>query len=356
MDIERSAQTDPGMSLTRRAALSCAAGFAATAGAARAQPPVTHVPEVTPPPPAAPAAAATADSATPPEAPEDPFTLPASAASGFRFSVPVMVDGRGPFPFVVDTGADHTTLSTELADALALPRGRNVRLHSITGESIVPTARVDRLEVGSRSISDVSLALLSRAGLGAPGLLGLDAVADQRVTLDFKRREMTVRRSKGFPFDPRAIVVQAAARRSGQLLLVDTTVRSEPVFVILDTGAEVTVANTALRDLETRRRRRVVKLEQIDVISVTGESTSGFVDRIAEITLERVKMRGAPVTWADLHVFQRFGVADQPAVLLGMDVMRAFDRVEIDFGRREIGFVLPPGPATDTGDSFAFPR
>ena len=349
MDTERSSPHDPGMSLTRRAALSGATGFAVCAAPAWAQPPVSHVPEA--PPPSAPLAATGAAVAEPVD---DPFTLPASAAGGFRFSVPVTIDGRGPFPFVVDTGADHTTLSTELADALKLPRGRNVRLHSITGESIVGTARVNRLEVGSHAIEGVSLALLPREGLGAPGLLGLDAVADQRVTLDFKKREMTVRRSKGFPFDPQAIVVRAAARRSGQLLLVDTTIRTEPVFVILDTGAEITVANSALRELETRRRRRTTKLEQIDVIGVTGESALGFVDRIAEITLERVKMRGAPVAWSDLHVFQRFGVADQPAVLLGMDVLRAFDRVEIDFGRREIGFVLPRGTAMDMGDSFTF--
>ena len=338
------------MSLTRRAALSAAAVLGVSGRAAWAQPPVSHVPEVVPP--GAPAADPNA-AATPP--PEDPFTLPATAASGFRFSVPVTIGGRGPFPFVVDTGADHTTLSTELADALGLPRGHDVRLHSITGESIVPTARVDRLEVGSRFIAGVSLALLPRAGLGAPGLLGLDAVADQRVTLDFKRREMTVRRSKGFPFDPSAIVVHAAARRSGQLLLVDTTIRDEPIFVILDTGAEVTVGNTALRELETRRRRRVVALEAVDVVSVTGEHQGGFIDRIAEITLEKVIMRGAPVAWSDLHVFQRFGVSNQPAVLLGMDVMRAFDRVEIDFGRREIGFVLPPRSAdSTTGDSYSF--
>jgi hypothetical protein len=140
-------------------------------------------------------------------------------------------------------------------------------------------------------------------------------------------------------------VVVRAAKRSGQLLLVDSTVRSEPVFVILDTGAEVTIANSALRALETRRRRRKADrdLETVRVISVTGDTREGLADTISEITLEGVRLRGAAVTWSDLHVFSRFGVADQPAVLLGMDVLRAFDRVEIDFGRRQIGFVLPKG-------------
>jgi predicted aspartyl protease len=38
-------------------------------------------------------------------------------------SVPVFVDGRGPYSFVMDTGATSTVVSNEMADALALPRG-----------------------------------------------------------------------------------------------------------------------------------------------------------------------------------------------------------------------------------------
>lgn len=317
---------------TRRGALLVSAGITFCASAlARAQPPGSEPPTQAPP---------GADD-------DNPFTLPASLDGHIRLSVPVLVNGKGPFPFVVDTGADHTTLSVELAKALALPPGRQVRLHSIAGASLVPTARVQRLEVGSRAVENVSLALLPRAGLGAPGLLGLDAVADQRVTLDLRRNAMSVRRSQGIAFDPEAVVVRAAARRSGQLLLVDTTIRDEPVFVILDTGAEVTIGNSALRQLETRRRRRAAVLETVTVVAVTGETQQGLVDRIGEITLEGVQLRGAPVAWSDLHVFKRFGVADQPAVLLGMDVLRAFERVEIDFGRREIGFVLPRGARTE---------
>ncbi len=320
----------------RRGAILSAAGLALFAGSARGQvftsPSATRiVPSERPPAPAV---------------EEDPFTLPASTDGSQRLTVPVTVNGRGPFPFIVDTGADHSILSAELSAALKLEPGRDVRVHSIAGVSRAATAKVARLEVGSHVLTDVSLPLLSRYGLGAPGLLGLDAVADQRITLDFKLQQMSVSRSRGVPFDPDAVIVRAAVRRSGQLLLVDSSVHDEPVFVILDTGAEVTIGNSALRALETRRRIRrrfEPKLETVRVISVTGDTQDGLVDRIGEITLEGVKLMGAPVAWSDLHVFGRFGVADQPAVLLGMDVLRAFQRVEIDFGRREIGFVLPKG-------------
>jgi hypothetical protein len=39
--------------------------------------------------------------------------------------LPVFVDARGPYSFVLGTGAGSTVISNELADALALPRGEN---------------------------------------------------------------------------------------------------------------------------------------------------------------------------------------------------------------------------------------
>ena len=48
-----------------------------------------------------------------------------------------------------------------------------------------------------------------------------------------------------------------------------------------------------------------------------------------------------PVAFADVHPFHKLGLADQPAILLGMDVLAHFDQVTIDFANRDVGFVLP---------------
>ena len=49
-------------------------------------------------------------------------------------SAPVMVNGQGPFDFVVDTGANRSIIATELAEQLGLPAGNPTRVHGINAE------------------------------------------------------------------------------------------------------------------------------------------------------------------------------------------------------------------------------
>jgi hypothetical protein len=45
-----------------------------------------------------------------------------------------------------------------------------------------------------------------------------------------------------------------------------------------------------------------------------------------------------PIVFADPHTFSLFKLDNIPAILVGMDVLRLFDRVAIDFSRREVRF------------------
>ena len=51
--------------------------------------------------------------------------------------VPVVVNGRGPFPFVIDTGSNRTAISGDLAHALELPIVAKTEVVSVTGRSTV---------------------------------------------------------------------------------------------------------------------------------------------------------------------------------------------------------------------------
>ncbi len=68
----------------------------------------------------------------------------------------VMVNGKGPFRFVIDTGASRSTLAPHLARALGLKVsvGRNVMLNGVTGAAEVPTVAVDSLEIGALQIRE----------------------------------------------------------------------------------------------------------------------------------------------------------------------------------------------------------
>ena len=48
-----------------------------------------------------------------------------------RMTVPVRLQGTGPYRFLVDTGADRTAISRDLATRLKLYTGDQLQLHSV---------------------------------------------------------------------------------------------------------------------------------------------------------------------------------------------------------------------------------
>ena len=67
--------------------------------------------------------------------PEPLFAAPTRLDRIGRVMTQVMVNGKGPFRFVIDTGASRSTLSPHLAKSLGLTHsvGRNVMLNGVTG-------------------------------------------------------------------------------------------------------------------------------------------------------------------------------------------------------------------------------
>jgi predicted aspartyl protease len=260
---------------------------ALTIGAARAQ----TAPAPSSPPPAA---NSPAQPAAAPDAPPNPEKLALAEDSVARMTIPVMIDGQGPFPFVIDTGADRTVIS--------------------------------------------EAPVLAAHDLGAMGLLGIDSLSGQHVVMDFPAHQFLSEPSRPEPQTADTIVVRGRSR-FGQLILVDAQVRGIKVFVILDSGAESTVGNLALEKLLLRGRAgEDVKLTQ--VISVTGRHTPAKYEEVGEMHIGGLTIRNLPLAFAELHTFARFGLADRPAMLLGMDVMSTCRRVTVDFKRREASFTL----------------
>lgn len=186
--------------------------------------------------------------------PTSPAAIAAARDEADRITVPVMINDKGPFPFVVDTGADRTVISKELAADLALPPGPPAMLSATSGVELEQTGAVQTLKVGRRTIADVNAPLLDRTNLGAKGMLGIDGLRGQAVVLDFRRKRITVATSKREYESPGVIVVHAKSRY-GQLILVDAHIGRLPVYVILDSGAQNTVANTTLGRMLALRSR-----------------------------------------------------------------------------------------------------
>ena len=285
---------------------------------------------------------------TPPKPAQDKVQTQAGAAETLkiaedrstRMTLPVKIDGQGPFAFIIDTGADRTVISAELAARLNLPRGAPVTLHGASGEKEVETGRIATLDVGGRTLRDISAPLLWVSDLGADGMLGVDALADRHITLDFIRNQMTSTESRRDDFEPGAIVVRGKYR-FGQLILVDARLRDVFVYVILDTGAQDSIGNPVLRRMLTTGDPKRDLFSATKILSVTGQTTKAEFQTVNRLTLGKIVVNNVPVAFAPLHTFKIFGLEDKPALLLGMDILSKFRRVSIDFKRREVTFVTP---------------
>jgi predicted aspartyl protease len=274
-----------------------------------------------------------------PEADYIPPTNLATVADIYkRMTAAVLVNGRGPYQFVVDTGANQSVLSTELAAEIGLPQGPIEPLHGVAGVQMAATTTAN-LTIGGRLQLNAQLSLLAGAAIGAPGLLGLDRLERQRVTLDFKGLRLLIEPSRGSYRDPDDRVLRAT-KRDGQLTLVDADVAGIPVTAFIDSGAQSTIGNRALQQYAMRLYPGVPRATTV-VLSATGQSVPAELAELAHLRVGGLVLPNWPVAFADLHTFQLWHLVDKPAILLGVDILTRFEYVSLDFPRGEVRFKVP---------------
>jgi len=258
-----------------------------------------------------------------------------------RMTVGVQIDGKGPFAFVVDTGAERTVISTELAGQLRLAPAPAARLLTLSEISTVPTVTIPSLTVSKSVVEQITAPALAREHIGAAGILGIDTLQDQRIIFDFKRGRMKMQSSSERD-DSRTgddIVVRARSR-FGRLVLADADAAGQKIHVIIDTGAQLSIGNPILlKRLLAHRRKR--DANEIELRSVTGGVRLASFAMLRKVRIGGVHLENMAVAITDSEVFDRLQLNDKPALLLGMDVLRSFDRVSVDFANRKVRFLLP---------------
>jgi predicted aspartyl protease len=257
-----------------------------------------------------------------------------------RMTVPVTIDGKGPFQFVVDTGADRTVVSRELAGRLGLAPSGEATMHSMAGVQQVSTVALERLGIAGRIVPHIDAPALAEEHLGAQGLLGIDSLKNRRIIMNFVTRSLTIAEpGETEPVSPDTIVVTARSR-FGQLVLVDAEIDGVRVTVVIDSGAQNSIGNPALKALLMKRSRKM-SFASTEMIDVTGARLAADVGLVARVRIGRVNLRHVGVAFADAHPFRRYGLENRPAMLLGINTLRSFRRVSIDFAQKKVRFLLP---------------
>jgi len=253
---------------------------------------------------------------------------------------PVTINGQGPFQFLMDTGANVSCVSRALADRLDLTPGPSARVHTVVGVRDRPSVLIDRLQVGTRSRNAVKAPSLPFSTNGVDGLLGVDWLKGQRLVLGFKTKTLEITRSREDRPEEGQVVVPAR-RRLGQLTIVDADLNGQRISAMIDSGAQTTLCNGPLRHMvyeAERRKGPPQEHEKIQLETVAGEPFSGELLYLPFVRLGGLHLGNVAVVHADMHVFDIWGLKDTPALVLGMDLLRQFDTVSLDFGRSQVRF------------------
>ena len=255
-----------------------------------------------------------------------------------RMTAPVRINGQGPFPFVVDTGANQTVIAGDLAARLGLPVGDLAPLNGVAGVQMAPTTTA-QLTVGAHARRDATLSVLSGVDIGGAGLLGLEDLDGQAVTLNFRLRTLRIEPGRRAANDPDASVSRAH-RRNGQLTIIDADLDGAPLTAFLDSGAQNTIGNLALRRL-AETSAPTSHWTQAPIISVTGQTIDAELAVLPRLRVGGMTLFNWKVAFADLHTFRMWDLVDRPAILIGVDVLSRFEYVCLDFARDEVRFRLP---------------
>ena len=295
---------------------------------------VTAPPIAVPMPVAAEVAAPATAPATALPAAFAPDIIAAKPDTEQRMTVAVMVGDKGPFRFLVDTGAQNTVLADNIAARLGLAQGEPRQISGVAGVLSVATVALRDVHIGRRSFDQRYVPVLRAATLGADGILGIDGLQGQQVLIDFRQNQLTITDAAAPSRDPGYEIVVTAQRRSGQLIVTHASIDGVDTDVVIDTGAEVSIGNRALQKALAQH----APPEPTRLRSVTGQEIAAEMSPAATLSIGRLRMAGLRIAYVDAPAFAALRLSRRPALLLGMRELRTTNRIQIDFLHRKVLF------------------
>jgi predicted aspartyl protease len=174
--------------------------------------------------------------------------------------VPANVNDRGPYEFILDTGAGTSLISPRLADRLGIAGTSSRDGAGAGGRVSVSLATASSLAVGGARRAPMPLAITAEvdrigAAVGQPidGDIGYDFLKAFRLTIDYRKKVVRLVQgayeSTGAPSLLRTEVAFRLAGPVKPLVLVPAHVNGRgPHTFVVDTGASATVISPRLAD------------------------------------------------------------------------------------------------------------
>lgn len=249
-----------------------------------------------------------------------------------RPTAKVTLGALGPFDFLVDTGANSTVISESLAlQAGAIYTSSGV-VNGTTGSASVPLAIVQDLSCGVVRRRDMRVAVLPDSAFATEsGILGADVFVGRRLTFDIPAKVVKVEPSR------RTFSLAGIGNlrmRNGMLAELPGRVGKVKARLMLDTGAQQCIANPALDRELARLHPYARRIPRVEITGVTGHVLVGEFIELPTTELGELELSGAVAVAADAPIFHVWGLDDEPAMIVGVDVLSRLQGFSIDYGTR----------------------
>jgi hypothetical protein len=273
-------------------------------------------------------------------------------ASG-RLLTAVMIDSQGPFSFVIDTASSRTLMYEHVRAQLALTKSQpgDIIVYGINTTGQALPVRPEVLTVAGQSVSGLTLGALppgTSHPAGVDGILGIDVLAHYFVVLDRGAMRLTLlapdsaaaqtyrdwpaaalspRPLRNIPIDFWYLTVQFGEAR---------------LTALFDLGAGMTMMNwPAAERLGVHESNYHLSPELMAAIrDVLGTDEPAVWINGMTVAVNRRRWDGRNILVANSDVFTHFNLDEEPAAILGSDLL-ADNSLAIDFAGHRL-YIGPP--------------
>jgi predicted aspartyl protease len=251
-----------------------------------------------------------------------------------RPTAKVMLNGRGPYQFLVDTGSNITVVASRIAAELGAPAAGMAMVNGTTGSADMAVALLDKLETGVVRAADLRIAVLPDEALPRQdGILGADVFAGRRLVFNIQARRVSVELPSAVSHVNEHAASSSNMRvRSGRLAEVDGRIGRVRLLMMLDTGADNCIINSALDAALKQTFPHLTRIDQAKVLGVTGQTLTGDLLLLPDVNFGGVTLKGASGVATDAPIFKVWGLTQQPAMIVGVSVLSRLASFSIDYG------------------------
>ena len=272
---------------------------------------------------------------------------PGFAQSTVRDSVGFVsgtVDGKGPYWFLVDSGANRSALDSEVAHSLGLAVGGKMSVEGTAGtveveETTVPSLRAEGLDVRDLrpTVQDLS-GSLAPEGEKIAGILGFDALRDYAVLFKpgEKRVALARRADELAPLEGATIVPFGL---DNGIPRVEVLIEGMPAKLRIDTGAAIGDGPNAFVNVTDRLYRQLLERDPgLTPYAHFSASGTGGEIKVAVVKAKRFSIGGAELPEPRLIVQPAVGYfAREDAVgFLGGYAFKAWSGFILDYPNQRL--------------------